>query len=60
VEFDGLATDPWGNAKAGFTAGAELEREDWGVSWNAPLDAGGFLVSKTVILEIEAQLARPS
>ena len=55
VEFDGEATDPWGNTKAGFTAATTINREDWGLTWNAPLEAGGVLVSKEVKIEIEAQ-----
>ena len=55
VEFDGAATDPWGNAKAGFTASTTINREDWGLTWNAPLEAGGVLVSKDIKIEIEAQ-----
>ncbi len=55
VEFDGIATDPWGNTKAGFTASTTINREDWGLTWNAPLEAGGVLVSKEIKIEIEAQ-----
>ncbi len=55
VEFDGTATDPWGNTKAGFTASTTINREDWGLTWNAPLEAGGVLVSKEIKIEIEAQ-----
>jgi polyisoprenoid-binding protein YceI len=55
VEFDGEATDPWGNAKAGFTASTAIDREDWGLTWNAALESGGLLVSKEIKIEIEAQ-----
>lgn len=55
VEFDGEATDPWGNAKAGFSASTTINREDWGLTWNATLESGGVLVSKEVKIEIEAQ-----
>lgn len=58
VEFLGVMTDPWGNAKAAFSASGEVNREDWGLTWNAPLEAGGVLVSKTAKIEIEAQAAR--
>jgi len=54
-EFLGVITDPFGNDKAAFSATGDLEREDWGLVWNAPLDTGGVLVSKTFKLEIEAQ-----
>jgi polyisoprenoid-binding protein YceI len=58
VEFDGEATDPWGNNKAGFTASTTIDRETWGLTWNAPLEAGGVLVSKEIKIEIEAQAAK--
>ncbi len=56
LEFDGVAVDPWGNTKAGFTAETEISRKDFGLSWNVALEAGGFVVGDTVkiILEIEA------
>lgn len=56
LEFDGVATDPWGNTKAGFTAEAEINRKDWGLEWNVALEAGGVLVGEKVkiTLEIEA------
>jgi len=58
VDYLGVMTDPWGNAKAAFSANGEVNREDWGLTWNAPLEAGGVLVSKTAKIEIEAQAAR--
>jgi len=55
-EFGGIATDPFGVTKAGFEGTATLNRKDWGITWNAPLEGGGFLISDTVklVLEIEA------
>jgi polyisoprenoid-binding protein YceI len=59
VEFLGGAVDPWGNQRIGFSGVVpEVNREDWGLVWNAPLETGGFLLSKTVRLEIEAELIR--
>lgn len=55
--FLGIISDPWGNGKAVFSASAEVEREQWGLTWNVPLEGGGVLVSKTIKLEIEAQAA---
>jgi polyisoprenoid-binding protein YceI len=55
MEFLGVAADPWGNAKAAFSATGEIEREDFGVTWNVPLEGGGVLVSKKIRIEIEAQ-----
>jgi polyisoprenoid-binding protein YceI len=54
-EFLGVITDPYGNDKAAFPAEADLNREEWGLTWNAPLEKGGVLVSKVFKLEIEAQ-----
>ena len=56
VEFLGAAGDPWGGTRLGFSAKGELDREAWGLNWNQALEAGGVLVGKKVILEIEAQL----
>jgi polyisoprenoid-binding protein YceI len=59
VEFLGSAIDPWGNQRIGFSAVVpEVNREDWGLKWNAALEAGGFLLSKSVRLEIETELIR--
>ncbi len=58
VNYLGVMNDPWGNAKAAFSATGEVNREDWGLTWNAPLEAGGVLVSKTAKIEIEAQGAK--
>jgi polyisoprenoid-binding protein YceI len=44
LEFDGVATDPWGNTKAGFSAETEINRKDFGVEFNVALEAGGALV----------------
>lgn len=57
-EYLGVMNDPWGNAKAAFTASGDVNREDWGLTWNAPLEAGGVLVSKKAKLEIEVQAAK--
>jgi polyisoprenoid-binding protein YceI len=55
AEFEGSAIDPWGGTRAIFSARAELLREEWGMTWNAALESGGVLVSKTFQLEIDAQ-----
>jgi polyisoprenoid-binding protein YceI len=56
--FEGLAQDPWGGERAAFSAVAEINREDWGMTWNQALEAGGVLVSKKVKLEIDVQAVR--
>ena len=58
VEFGGIAKDPWGNTKAGFTITGKLNRNDWGLVFNAPLETGGVLLSEEVKLNIEVQLAK--
>lgn len=58
VEYLGVYTDPWGNAKAAFTAATELDREAFGITWNQALETGGVLVGKTVKIEIDVQLAQ--
>ncbi|MGZ4595551.1 MAG: YceI family protein [Actinomycetes bacterium] len=55
VEVDGVAKDPWGGTRLAVTASTELDREDWGLTWNVALETGGVLVSRKVKLEIEAQ-----
>lgn len=58
VTFEGGAQDPWGGQRIGFTAAAELDREDFGLTWNQALETGGVLVGKTVRIEIEAEAVR--
>ena len=52
-EFTGSAIDPFGNHRIGFEGSTEINRKDWGVNWNAALEAGGLLVSEKVTLEFE-------
>jgi len=58
VEYLGFATDPWSNERAVFSASTTIDREDWGLTWNMVLDAGGLLVSKQIRLEIDVELIR--
>ena len=51
----GSAADPWGDHRAVFTAAGTVNREDWDLTWNMPLDNGGLLVSKDIRIEIEAE-----
>ncbi|MBV9093329.1 MAG: YceI family protein [Streptosporangiaceae bacterium] len=50
----GHVADPWGGQRAVFTAEGTLNREDWGLTWNMPID-GGLLVSRDIRIEIEAE-----
>jgi polyisoprenoid-binding protein YceI len=58
VEYEGVTADPWGNTKAGFTASTKVNREDFGLTWNAALETGGFLVGKDVTIELEVELGK--
>jgi polyisoprenoid-binding protein YceI len=55
AEYLGHVADPWGGQRAVFTAEGTLNREDWGLTWNMPLDNGGLLVSREIRIEIEAE-----
>jgi len=57
-EFGGLAQDPWGNSKAGFNINGKFNRKDFGLTWNAPLETGGFLLSDEVRINVELQLVK--
>lgn len=56
VQFGGMIIDPWGNEKAGFAVTGKINRNDWGLIWNAPLEAGGLLVSEEVTIQCEIEL----
>ena len=58
VEFGGINQDPWGNTKAGFTFEGKLNREDFGLTWNAALETGGVMVSKDVKIAGELQFVK--
>ena len=58
VELSAEIRDPWGNVKRGVTATTRINRKDFGVSWNANLDAGGVVVADHVDITIEAQVVR--
>lgn len=58
VEFNGTQADPWGNTKAGFEAEAEINRKDWGLTWNAAIEGGGVLVSDKIKIVLDVQLVK--
>lgn len=58
VEFGGVTKDPWGNTKAGFTINGKINRNDFGLNWNAALETGGVLVSEEIRIMAEIQLAK--
>ena len=52
-QFEGAATDPFGNLRVGFEGATTINRKDYGITWNAALETGGVLVSDKVVLEFE-------
>ena len=48
VELTGTVVDPWGNTRLGLEGSTVINRKDWGLTWNAALEAGGVLVSEKV------------
>ncbi|HYC54427.1 MAG TPA: YceI family protein [Candidatus Binatia bacterium] len=59
VEWYGVATDPWGNKKAGFAGTTKLNRKDYGIEWNKSLDSGGVLVGDEVEIELQMEASPP-
>ena len=56
ITFEGAGQDPWGGTRAGFSAVTTINRRDWGIEWNAPLEAGGVLVGEKVVIDLDIQL----
>jgi len=55
TEFGGFGNDPWGGTRAGLTATTKVNREDFGLTWNAPLETGGFLLGNDVTITLDFQ-----
>ena len=53
LEYNGSAKDPFGNERVGFEGEADIRRSDWGLTWNAALETGGFLVSDKIELKLD-------
>ena len=58
LEFEGVATDPWGNTKAAFSAETEINRKDFGLEWNVVLETGGVLVGEKVKITLDIQAVK--
>jgi polyisoprenoid-binding protein YceI len=56
--YAGAVTDPGGDFRVGFEGSTTINRRDWGVAWNAPIEAGGVLVSEKVVLDIQVSAVR--
>jgi polyisoprenoid-binding protein YceI len=50
--------DPWGNHRIGLSATAKINRKDFGLTWNSPLETGGVLVGEEVSISLEVQFIR--
>ena len=61
LELDGVVEkDPWGFSRAAYSGSAEIDREDFGLTWNATMETGGLLVGKTVKLSLEVETVKQS
>jgi polyisoprenoid-binding protein YceI len=58
LTFTGSATDPFGNERIGFEGSVQVNRKDWGLTWNAALETGGVLVAEHVTLEFEVSAVK--
>ena len=58
--YEGAATDPFGVYRAGFTGETTISRKEFGLTWNAALEAGGVLVADSVKISIEAEFTAPT
>jgi polyisoprenoid-binding protein YceI len=58
LDFGGVSADPWGGTRAGFEATAEINRKDFGLSWNVALEGGGALVGEKVKITLDVQLVQ--
>ncbi|HET8648151.1 MAG TPA: YceI family protein, partial [Vicinamibacteria bacterium] len=59
AEAGGIAADPWGSRRAGFSARTSINRRDFGLTWNQALETGGLLVGEKVDIELEVEAVRP-
>ena len=57
-DFEGGATDPFGNQRIGFEGAVSISRKDYGITWNTALETGGVLVSDKIVLELEVSAIR--
>ena len=58
VELDGVGGDPWGGTRIGLSGEAEISRKEFGLEWNAALEAGGVLVGDNVKLQLDVEAVK--
>jgi len=56
VEFGGILNDPWKNEKAGFTVTGKINRSDWGIILNTPMEGGGLMLGEEITISCEIEL----
>ena len=57
-ELNGVVDDPWGNTRAGFSAGTTIDRQDFGISFSKTMDAGGLMVGNDVSISLELEVVQ--
>ncbi|MDQ7025533.1 MAG: YceI family protein [Anaerolineae bacterium] len=60
VEFLGQVNNPYGDVRAGFEASAKINREDFGLTWNQAMEAGGVLVGKDIKIQLAVETVQAS
>jgi polyisoprenoid-binding protein YceI len=60
VDFDGAEVSPMGDERIGFSAATEVNREDFGLTWNMAVETGGLLVAQTARIELAVQAVAPT
>ena len=58
LDFGGISADPWGGTRAGFEATTEINRKDFGLSWNVAIEGGGVLVGEKVKIALDVELVQ--
>ena len=58
AELGGVTTDPWGQSKVGFEIAGRINRKEFGLEWNTPLETGGVMLGDEVKLQINVQLVK--
>lgn len=60
TEYEGSLRDPFGMDRIAFSASTEIDREDFGLTWNQALETGGLVVGKRVRIDLEVEAVRPA
>ena len=58
LDFAGVSADPWGGTRAGFEATTEINRKDFGLTWNVAIEGGGVLVGEKIKIVLDIQLVK--